>query len=121
MNLIISVITMFLALIFYSTGVWGEKIKGKLNIYFLIFFWIGFVFDTTGTSLMAAMADSSFLSFHGITGLLAIILMLIHAIWATIVIAMKNEEMMKKFHKFSLFVWIIWLIPFISGAIFNII
>ena len=56
------------------------------------------------------------MNFHGLTGILAIALMLIHAIWAAVVLIKKNENMMSKFHKFSIVVWIIWLIPFISGA-----
>jgi len=45
--------------------------------------------------------------------------MLFHAIWATIVLAKKNEKMILKFHKYSLFVWIIWLIPMITGMVFG--
>jgi uncharacterized repeat protein (TIGR03987 family) len=44
---------------------------------------------------------------------------LFHAIWATIVLARKNEKMILNFHKFSILVWAIWLIPMISGAIFG--
>ena len=36
--------------------------------------------------------------------LLAILLMLFHAIWATIVLVKKNEKMIINFHKFSIFV-----------------
>ncbi|MCJ7689299.1 MAG: TIGR03987 family protein [Clostridiaceae bacterium] len=53
---------------------------------------------------------------HGITGIIAIVLMLIHAIWATVVLIKKNETMIAQFHRFSILVWIIWLVPFISGA-----
>jgi uncharacterized repeat protein (TIGR03987 family) len=52
---------------------------------------------------------------HGLTGLIAILLMLIHAVWATIVLIRKNEQAIMNFHKFSLVVWIIWLVPYFSG------
>jgi hypothetical protein len=39
--------------------------------------------------------------------LLAILLMLFHAIWAAIVLVKKNEKMIINFHKFSIFVWVI--------------
>ena len=58
---------------------------------------------------------------HGFTGIIAIALMLIHAIWAAVVLVKKNQNMLSKFHKFSIIVWIIWLIPFISGATFHMI
>ena len=56
-------------------------------------------------------------NFHGLTGLLAILLMLFHAVWATMVMVRKDEKMIVQFHKFSILVWIIWLIPMLSGMI----
>lgn len=116
---IYAIIFMCLALTFYSIGVWSEKWQGTLNKWHLYVFWIGLVFDTTGTTVMGKIANGGFqLNFHGITGLLAIILMLFHAIWATIVLVKNDESMKTKFHKFSIIVWLIWLIPFVSGAMF---
>jgi uncharacterized repeat protein (TIGR03987 family) len=105
------------ALVFYSIGVWGEKIVGRLKAWQLIFFWLGFVCDTTGTTLMTRIAGSFEFNIHGITGLAAIVLMIIHAVWATITLIRKNEDGIKNFHRFSLTVWFIWLIPFLSGLI----
>ena len=119
--LIYAIIFINLALLFYTIGVWSEKLQGKLKPWHLGLFMLGLVCDTTGTLLMDSIASSSpqvtsGINFHGLTGILAIALMLIHAIWAAVVLIKKNENMMSKFHKFSLVVWIIWLIPFISGA-----
>jgi uncharacterized repeat protein (TIGR03987 family) len=84
-------------------------------------FWIGVVFDTAGTTLMTRLSGNGLkFDFHLITGLIAILLMLFHAIWATVVLAKKNEKMILNFHKFSIFVWIIWLIPYLSGLIFGV-
>lgn len=115
-----AIFTITLALVFYSIGVWSEKLQGVLKKWHVVIFWIGFAFDTIGTSLMAEMSEGEFkLNLHGITGMLAILLMLFHAIWATIVIVKDNKESMKNFHKFSILVWVIWLIPYISGAVFG--
>jgi uncharacterized repeat protein (TIGR03987 family) len=57
---------------------------------------------------------------HGITGLIAIILMLIHAVWATIVLVRKNEIAIQNFHKFSVVVWAIWLVPYFSPMVFSL-
>lgn len=105
------------ALVFYSIGVWGEKIVGRLKAWQLIFFWAGFVCDTTGTTLMTKIAGIFEFNIHGITGLAAIILMIVHAIWATITLLRKNENELKNFHRFSLIVWCIWLIPFLTGMV----
>lgn len=118
--LIYAVIFINLALVFYTIGVWSEKRQGKLKKWHLIVFWIGLVFDTAGTTVMSKIANEGFkLNFHGITGLLAILLMLFHAIWATVVLIKNNEKAKANFHKFSIIVWLIWLVPFLSGAIFG--
>ena len=106
------------ALVFYSIGVWSERFSSKLKPWHLAFFWAGLVFDTWGTGMMFDMAGGMSFDIHGLTGLLAILLMLIHAIWATIVLIRKDEKMINNFHKFSVVVWFIWLIPYFSPMFF---
>lgn len=118
--LIFAIITITLALVFYTVGVWSEKLQGRLKRWHLVLFYIGLVCDTAGTTLMSKMASSgSWFSFHGITGLLAILLMLFHALWATVVLFKNDEQARANFHKLSLIVWLIWLIPYVSGAVFG--
>jgi uncharacterized repeat protein (TIGR03987 family) len=118
--LILAIITITLALVCYTTGVWGEKLVGSLKLWNLIFFWIGLIFDTTGTSLMSMISKNFTLNIHSITGVLAILLMAFHALWATKVFIRKDTNLMQKFHKFSLLVWIIWLIPYSIGLLLNV-
>lgn len=116
--LVYAIIFITSALIFYTIGVWGEKKQGKLKKWHLLVFYSGLVFDTLGTALMSEISTGGFqFNFHGITGLLAIILMLVHALWATIVLFKNDEKAKANFHRFSIVVWSIWLIPFISGAV----
>ena len=115
--LVLSSILITLALVFYSTGIWAERISRLLKTWHVILFWIGFAFVLSGTLAMHQMAEGKFniLEPHTLTGQIAIWLMLAHAIWATIVIRNKNKYMMVRFHKYSLFVWIMWLIPYLGG------
>lgn len=114
-----AIICMCLALLFYSVGVWSEKLQRSLKGWHLALFWAGLVFDTTGTTIMTKLAGTGFIfNFHGVTGLLAILLMVFHALWATAVLLRGTEKSKQNFHKFSLLVWCIWLIPFFSGVIF---
>jgi uncharacterized repeat protein (TIGR03987 family) len=115
-----SMILITLALVFYSIGVWSERLAGRLKRWHLIFFWIGLVFDTTGTGIMFDMAGGIGADVHSITGMLAIFLMLIHAIWATVVLVIKNEKAIMNFHHFSVIVWIIWLIPYFTGFFISV-
>lgn len=114
-QLIFAIIAIVSALVFYTIGVWSERLSGKLTLAFLILFWIGLIFDTTGTTLMSDIAGKFDFDLHGITGGLAIILMLSHALWATWVLIKKDQKAIQNFHKFSTAVWLIWLVPFISG------
>ena len=106
------------ALVFYSIGVWSERLSSKLKPWHLAFFWLGLVFDTWGTGMMFEMVGGMTFDVHGLTGLIAILLMLIHAVWATIVLVRKDEKMINNFHKFSVVVWFIWLIPYFSPMFF---
>lgn len=116
-NIIISVVAIILALVFYTAGVWGERFTRKLKVWHVVLFWLGFVFDTIGTTIMAQLAGKIDFDLHGITGVLAIVLMFCNAVWATIVLIKKDEKAIQTFHKFSIFVWLVWLIPFITGMI----
>jgi uncharacterized repeat protein (TIGR03987 family) len=110
---------MALALVFYSIGVWSERIAGKLKWWHLLFFVLGLVCDTWGTGLMFNFVGGMTFDIHGITGLIAIILMFIHAAWALGVLIKQDEKAIHNFHRFSLFVWIIWLIPYLSPMFFE--
>ena len=107
-----------LALFFYSIGVWSERIAGELKVWHLVFFWLGLICDTWGTGMMFDFAGGMMFDVHGITGLVAIILMLIHAVWATIVLIRQDERWILNFHKFSVIVWLIWLVPYFSPMFF---
>jgi len=116
--LMIAIAFIFSACIIYTVGVWAEKIQKKLKGWHVAVFWLGLTCDTIGTGAMGKMVGSLIqFNFHGMTGLAAILLMLFHAIWATIVIFRKDERLILQFHKFSVIVWIIWLIPMITGMI----
>ena len=112
-----AVIVINLALLFYSIGVWSERIQGRLKIWHTAFFWLGLVCDTWGTGMMFDFVGGMSYDIHGVSGLLAIILMFVHAIWATLVLLRKDEKMILSFHKFSIFVWLVWLIPYFSPMV----
>jgi len=119
-TLIYAIVFINLACLAYTIGVWSEKIMGKLKWWHVLVFWLGLVFDTIGTTAMSLISGSLIkFNFHGMTGLLAILLMLFHASWATLVLYRKNEKMILNFHRFSIVVWIIWLIPMVSGMMFG--
>ena len=123
-TLVKAITAITLALVFYTIGVWWEHKEKILRSIHVVFFWLGFCADSAGTGLMTGLAGDSrgFLSsLHGITGIIAIVLMLIHAIWATAVIVLKDKDGAKAFNKYSMTVWRIWLVPFVLGMILGMV
>ena len=123
-KLILAIVTITLALVFYTIGVFGERKAKSLEKKHVIIFWLGLIFDTLGTLTMSKIAqegikEASNISqtIHGITGALAIVLMLFHAGWATWVLYKNDEKKKATFHKFSITVWLVWLVPYIVGMI----
>jgi len=114
-QILISIIFITLALVFYSIGVSSERLAGRLKPWHLVFFWAGLACDTTGTGIMLFWVGSLSLSIHSVTGALAILLMVVHNIWATVILIRREEQAIKSFPKFSLFVWVIWLISNLTG------
>jgi uncharacterized repeat protein (TIGR03987 family) len=108
---------MFLAFALYTVGVWSAFFSRRLHAWHALLFWLGFSADTAGTELMRQMAGGFRWGFHTATGGLALLLMLLHAVWATIVLVRGNESQLVTFHRTSLIVWLIWLIPFVTGLV----
>ena len=116
-ELIASTTLITLALIFYSLGIWSERIVRYLKPWHVAAFWLGFLFDVSGTLAMHRMAEGQFdlLEQHTLTGQIALWLMLAHAIWATYVIRRGSDSLRRSFHRYSLFVWLVWLVPYFGG------
>ena len=113
-----AIVSITLALIFYTIGTWAERLQKTLKIWHVVFFLLGLTADTLGTSIMSRIVNESGGEevLHAITGLLALILMAVHAIWAMWTYWRGSEKAKQNFSKFSVFVWAFWLIPYIIGA-----
>jgi len=116
----ITTIIISLALVFYSIGVWSERIQGRLKPWHLAFFILGLICDTWGTGLMFEYVGGMMFDLHGITGVIAILLMAVHAVWALVVLLRKDENAIQNFHRFSVAVWVLWLVPYLSPMFFAI-
>ncbi len=115
--LILSTTLITLALVFYSLGVWAERLARYLKTWHMAAFWTGFTFDVSGTWAMSGLAEGPFnlMELHTLTGQIALWLMLVHALWATYVVRKGSENARTGFHRYSLIVWLFWLIPYFGG------
>ena len=111
-----AVVLITLALVFYSVGVWAERLSRYLKGWHVVAFWMGFGFDMSGTLAMDLLEPGfDWSSSHTITGQIALWLMFAHAAWATGVVRRGSEGARTRFHRFSMVVWVIWLVPYIGG------
>lgn len=121
--LIGAIVIITLALVFYSIGVIGEARRKNLLWKDIIWFGLGLVADFIGTMLMRqiSMNGDNILApwantLMTISGTAAIILMLIHIVFAVLVM-FKFPDYRKKFHKWSVVIYAFWLVSYISGPI----
>jgi len=63
---------------------------------------------------MLELAGGMTLDIQGLTGLLAIWLLLVHTLWAGVAFRKKDETVLNNFHKICVVVWLIWLVPNLS-------
>lgn len=105
------------ALFFYSLAIWSEKIIGYLKKWMIIVFCTGFLSDLFGTGNMYFITSNHQIIWHSIAGYMALVIMLIHLIWALLVYfkAKHKNKHGYYFHKFSIYAWLVWLVAFISG------
>ena len=117
--LIIATTLITLALVFYTLGVWAERLARYLKPWHVVSFWTGFAFDLAGTWAMHRMAAGPFdlREPHTLTGQIALWLMLVHAVWATWTARRGSEPARSGFHRYSLVVWLIWLVPYFGGMV----
>lgn len=111
-----AIVSITLALIFYSIGTWSEHFQKGLRLWHIVFFVLGLCADSLGTAMMMEIADPM----KGITGALALLLMAIHAAWAIYTYWKGSPKAKQNFSKFSIFVWTFWLIPYILGIVLGI-
>ena len=107
----------FSALVFYTIGVWSERFQGRLKPWHLVFFWLGLLADIAGTGWMARIAGGFDLNLHGVTGLVALVLMAGQTVWATVVVIRGDEQGRARFHKVAVFVWGLWMVAFATGLV----
>jgi uncharacterized repeat protein (TIGR03987 family) len=111
----LAVILICAALVLYTTAIFSERIKGKLERWMLVMFFHGFIADIVGTFLMAYFRSCGrSLSLHIFFGILALVIMATHLFWACRVFE-GSESSQKLFHKHSWKAWLVWMAAFITG------
>jgi len=118
--LLYAVILFTVALVFYTTGVWAERLGKRLKPWHVVMFSLGVAADALATWLTYNFIGGIVYTPHAIFGFIALILMTFHFLWATWVISRKNELIISRFHHFSIFAWGIWMASYLTGFVLGI-
>ena len=118
-KLLIAVVVTVLALVLYTVGIWSQKSAKKIRPVHLWLFWLGLVSDISGSLLMGTLAGGFSLTIHGINGLLAVLLMVVTAVRATMIFVKNDGVAAERFPRFSIPVWLIWVLSFLTGMMLS--
>ena len=118
--IITALIVVTLALISYSVAVITEQKKSIVTKWILFFLTAGVTLDISSTALMIAGSTNIPLTFHGIIGYTALLLMLIDAVliwkhWAR----GAGTTIPRGLHMYTRIAYSWWVIVYIIGAIIS--
>ena len=114
--LVISIILVNLALVFYTISILNEVKEEVLRSWHVVMFFIGLTCDIVGTLIMYELGGGIVKAgIHDILGFIALLLMLANTI-GSVLILKKYKNLLNKFYKFSAFAWVIWIISYILGV-----
>jgi len=115
--LLTAVILFTIAMIFYTWGIWAEKLARRLKPWHVYMFACGVSTDTLATRLTFVVIGGVVWTPHSIMGFISLGLMTIHLVWAVRAIKRGEEHALVNFHKLSLFVWSVWMFSYLSGFV----
>ncbi len=105
----------FIALFMYSFVIWRHRFTHKLSSWMVWLFGLGLLADAGGTVLLCVVpAESWQFTLHTVSGLLALLIMALHFLWALPARVSWGESRIY-FDRFSVYAWYLWLIAFMSG------
>jgi len=115
----VGTLVVFLALTFYSIGIFTEQKHKKVLRRVITFLTLGIIADIIATGFMIAGSSKGLFTLHGIIGYSALLAMLIDNIfiWR---LRLKNgigADVPDVLHRYSRYAYIWWVIAFITGGL----
>ena len=117
-NLTKALICIVFTLLAYTLAVMTISKEKKLKPLCLLLLWLAFCGSAAGAGLLKLAIGEGSGFVYGLRGfctITAIVLLFVHAIWATALIAIPDEKSMRIFLRDSKLVWKIWIVFFALG------
>ena len=120
MNVYVSIGTkiVFIALLFYSIGIFTEQKKKHVTNIVLSFITLGIVFDITATTFMIIGSSNEIFTLHGVLGYSSLTAMFIDAVllWRYRLKNGVDTQVNNGLHLYSRIAYIWWVLAFITGG-----
>lgn len=117
-TIVAGVITVNIALLSYTIGIFAEQRTHRISRLVVIFLSIGVVFDIVATGFMIAGSSHGPFTFHGMLGFSALGAMLVETslAWRHRSIA-GDADVPTSLHTYSRIAYSWWIVAYVTGAI----
>jgi uncharacterized repeat protein (TIGR03987 family) len=121
-NIMVGLVSLLVALVSYSIGVWGAFRAKRVERKHLVWLWMGFLFDVLATAMMALQIGGLDLRpgtplLHTVLALLGMVGMLAAAALGTWALLGGKDEVRASVPRWALAPWAIWVFVFVWGMI----
>ena len=122
LNIVVGLVALLVALVFYSIGTWGAFRSGAVTRRHVTYLWIGFAFDVLATAMMAIAAGGLDLSpladlLHTVVAFLGMFGMLAVAVVGSRALARGSSTALARLSRWVVAPWAIWVFVFVWGMI----
>ena len=107
---------MTLTLLGYTLGVQYESRVDTKKPLHLVLLWASFCLNVIGFGLLTKMivdAEGFAPWLCRFSGIIALVILMLHSIWGTAVLVLKEEKSTRIYHRDGKLLWKIWIVPFI--------
>jgi uncharacterized repeat protein (TIGR03987 family) len=118
--ILIAVISIVAALLFYSVAVWWNWLNKRLKPRHLVLFYLGLTCDILATALMRSSVPEITYDLHTIVGLTALGLMLMVTVSGTYAVYRNSDPVLNNFHKVGMPIWFFWVVSWLTGVVVGI-
>ena len=119
-----AMLIMTLTLIGYTLGVQYEnRVETKKPLH-LVLLWASFCMNAVGFGLMTQLivnAQGFAAWLCRAAGILALVILMIHCVWGTAVLVLKEEKGTRIYHRDGKLLWKIWIVPFVAEILLALI
>jgi uncharacterized repeat protein (TIGR03987 family) len=108
-----AIISVSLALVLFTVNMFFQIKSKEVKVSNLIHIGVGLVANVIGVNYMSQLSTSSYLTLHGMVGIVGILVMVVYFLGSAFMVIKKTVA--AKFHVKTIIAYVVWLVPFVLG------